>query len=256
MLEQHFAQSRDRIITDYSSILLSRNKLDLGSGDFQVRYRAEGEDLRDQPVVHPVQLEHTSTLQLSELMEHLSSTDMSASCAAKNDLVQALNIIAGYDAKTNSSILSVGANKHFPFDGRKQRLGAGLEVFRGLFLSVRAATSRILLNVQVQHLVCYEAIPLGDLIQAYTKENNLKLAQPDDSHKLENFLKSLRVRLTHIVNKNRAGQDIPRFKPLLALQLRKMVDLSRIHLSSRVSVQVRLRSSSSSKAPREMLGMD
>lgn len=58
--------------------------------------------------------------------------------------------------------MSVGANKHFslePNGMEKASLGNGLEVLRGFFISVRAATARVLLNVQVKYMACFKDVP-------------------------------------------------------------------------------------------------
>ena len=216
LLEQHFAEARNHIVTDYKSTVISKTDLGFSERELQIRYRPEGGELSDPAVYHPMLLTRTGDLQLSELLDHLTSTDMDATYGDKNELIQSLNIIAGFDAKSRSSILSVGANKHYPMEAgvEKASLGAGLEVFRGFMLSVRAATARILVNVQVKHAACYEAVPLAHLIQSYTRDNRLNATQTGDRYKLEKFLKLLRVEVTHIKNKNKAGQVVPRMKTI------------------------------------------
>lgn len=216
LLEQHFGQSSHGIVTDFASTLISKAKLELGNGIFSVQYRAEGEDPRERPVYHPVNLTITGTLQFADLLDFVNSTDMNTECTAKQELIQAFNIITGYDAKLDPSILSVGTNKHYPINGGDfQDLGAGLNVYRGFFVSVRAATARMLVNVQVKHIACYDAVPLATLIQSYARANALDPNSTRDWYRLEKFLKLLRVQVTHIVKKNKAGQDIPRMKTIV-----------------------------------------
>jgi hypothetical protein len=90
-------------------------------------------------------------------------------------------------------------------------LGAGLQAIRGFFVSVRSATSRILLNIQVKHTACLEEGPLGRLMSAFLAQNDGSIL------KLNNFLKKIRIRITHIVRKNRAGREIPRTKAITSL---------------------------------------
>jgi hypothetical protein len=133
---------------------------------------------------------------------------------SKEEIIQALNIVVGHCPKAASNIFSIGANKHFQVasDGSdSMSLGGGLQAIRGFFVSVRAATARILLNVQVKHTACYDEGPLAQLIPAYTQENGPNMVR------LGNFLKRVRVEVTHIIRKNKKGEKIPRIKPIVAL---------------------------------------
>lgn len=88
----------------------------------------------------------------------------------------------------------------------RQSLGAGLLAIRGFFVSVRAATARLLVNVQVKHGAFYENHPLDRLIGEYMA------AQGPSIPRLANFVKRLSVNVTHIVRRNRAGDPIKRIK--------------------------------------------
>jgi eukaryotic translation initiation factor 2C len=46
-------------------------------------------------------------------------------------------------------------------------LAAGLEVIRGFFSSVRLATFRILVNINIRHDAFYRADPLPSLMMSY-----------------------------------------------------------------------------------------
>ena len=83
-------------------------------------------------------------------------------------------------------------------------LEGGLEVLRGFFVSVRAATARVLLNVQVKYLACYKSGPLEYVIQEW-RSSNFKAS----SHRLESFLKRMRVCVTHIRRKGKNGKERP-----------------------------------------------
>lgn len=87
--------------------------------------------------------------------------------------------------------------------GEKATLGGGLEALRGFFVSVRAATARVLLNVQVKYLACYQEGPLPVVIGEYQRANSRSL------YRLESFLKHLRVRTTHIERKTSSGRARP-----------------------------------------------
>ena len=121
---------------------------------------------------------------------------------SKSEIVAALNMIMGHHPKTDDQVVSVGANRHYSLRQDTMEsfnLGGGLSVLRGFFVSVRAATARVLLNVQVKYLACYNEGPLVNVIQGYGNRN---------TYRLEKFLKSLRVRITHITRKNSRGPGL------------------------------------------------
>ena len=81
-------------------------------------------------------------------------------------------------------------------------------------MSVRAATARILVNVQVKHAAFYDDGPLDKLMLTYIRTNG------PSTVKLGNFLKKLSINVTHIVKKNRSGSTIPRIKVIQGLATR------------------------------------
>ena len=91
-------------------------------------------------------------------------------------------------------------------------LGGGLTALRVFFNSVRLATCRILVNVNVSHGAFYNAIPLNKLIQEY------EAAHPPDRAELKSFLKRVRVAVIHLSEKiNQARESIPRVKTIFEL---------------------------------------
>jgi eukaryotic translation initiation factor 2C len=215
LLEEHFPAYRTHIATDYKSTVISRIDLPNLESSYSVVYRAEFEDEPGpRAVTYRLRLQNNGTVRVSELLDYLTSTQASAVFGSKDEIIQALNIIVGHHPKTALSIFSIGANKHFelhPARTEKMSLGSGLEAVRGFFVSVRAATARILVNIQVKHAACYLEGPLVQLMAAYLHENN------DSMAKLEHFLKKVRVQVKHIVRKNKMGQDIPRIKTVEGL---------------------------------------
>ena len=83
-------------------------------------------------------------------------------------IIQALNIIIGHNPKAAAEIASLGANRHHDLNSLAPAecisLGTGLLAIRGFFLSVRSATARLLLNVQVKHAPLYQKGPLDRLM--------------------------------------------------------------------------------------------
>lgn len=205
LLEEHFANNRDNIATDYRSNLISCVDLSLnGDEKFNVRYKGENEtDFVDDPKVYEVTVGHTGTLNPADLLSYLTSSNLEGPLMQQEQIVAAMNVIIGHHPKTEKSVVAVGGNKHFSLDatmGEKATLGGGLEALRGFFVSVRAATARVLLNVQVKYLACYQEGPLPMVIGEYQRAN------PCSLYRLESFLQRMRVRTTHIVRKTSSGR--------------------------------------------------
>lgn len=217
LLDEHFLQYENSITTDYRSTLVSRVKLPV-EGEFDVRYREEHEDeYPEDPKVYRVSVQETGVLNPSDLLDYLTSANASAMFESKAEVVQAMNIVMGYQPKSSQSVASIGANRHYalsPGLAEKYNLGAGLEVLRGFFISARAATSRLLVNVQVKYAACYQEGPLSAVIAEYRQGGSPNI------YRLEAFLKKLRVRVTHISKKNKKGETIPRFKAIAGLATR------------------------------------
>ncbi|KAI9044769.1 putative RNA interference and gene silencing protein (Qde2) [Aspergillus affinis] len=211
LIEERFGSVKNSIVTDYKSTLISHVKLDLDSPQYDVRYRSEHEDeYLENPDVYRTTTQFTGTLSPSDLLAYLTSTNPAAAFGSKYDTLQAINIVLGHHPKTNSAITSVGANKHFGIGQGlqvKEDLGNGIEALRGFFVSVRTATARLLVNVQVKYVACYQAAPLGFVIDRFRGGSR-------DLHNLGRFLKRLRVRVTHIKKKNKKGEIVPRFKTI------------------------------------------
>ena len=212
LLQEHILPGRQDVATDYKSLLLCRSA-PIHQTEYPIRYRSEGEDEPSpRATSYRLRLQDAGTLHMSQLIDFMTSSNASALFDSKDELIQALNIVLGHHPKSVSSIVSVGANKHFdsaPAQVDSRNLGAGLTAIRGLFVSVRAATSRLLVNVQVKHAAFYNAVPLDALMLEYKRENGPNVV------KLGNFLKKLRVQVTHM--KNKKGLPIPRIKTITYL---------------------------------------
>jgi N-terminal domain of argonaute/Argonaute linker 1 domain len=213
LLEQHFAADRSKIATDSRSNIVSSSELSQVPHDdngtvLQVRWKAEDEDeFSEKADVYPVTVKFTMAISVSQLMNYLASSNANAVFASKTDAIHVLNIIVGEYPRSLPNVASIGSNKHMSLQpDREDRfaLGDGLEAIRGYFVSVRAATSRILLNVQVKNIAVYESG--GGLVGLIQSMHNSR------PYLLERFLKMLRVQLTHLVRKGK-----PRQKAIYAL---------------------------------------
>ncbi|KAJ5083295.1 hypothetical protein N7456_012722, partial [Penicillium angulare] len=208
LLEEHFPQNLNNIATDYRSNLIACVDLDLpGDKVFNVRYKTETDpEYPQDPKVFAVTVGPTGTLDPDALVNYLTSSNINGPLGHHEQIVQALNVIMGHHPKTDPSVVSVGANKHYSMDAdivERMNLGGGLEALRGFFVSVRAATARVLLNVQVKYLACYQEGPLPMVIGEYYRTNSR------NTYRLEAFLKRMRVRPNHIVRKTSSGKPRP-----------------------------------------------
>lgn len=210
LLEEHLAQYTTRIATDFKSNLVSSTELDITEDSYDVVYRVEGEDDAPANARHyHIRLLRTGSLTVSELLDDLTSTNATGLFGSREEIIQALNMVVGHHPKAASHIASIGANRHYGLTAAasdRMTLGAGLAAIRGFFISVRAATGRLLLNIQVKNGAFYEDGPLERLMAAYLESNGHNLV------KLANFIKKLSINVTHIVRRNSAGRQIPRFK--------------------------------------------
>ena len=204
------------LVSDFKSTLISDRELLDEYLRESIVYKFEGEDEPNQgATTYRFRLQSTGSFTVAELVDYLSSTNISAAFSAKTEVDQALNIVLGFHPKASPSNFSVGANKHYAIAGPSAQsfdLGAGLTAWRGYFTSVRTAAARLLLNVQVKHVAAYENMPLDGLMLKYASVNGKNV------FKLESFLKKVRVETTHLaVKKNKSGQKIPRIKTINGL---------------------------------------
>lgn len=229
---------KNDVVTDFRTILISRKKLDLkdevidfkegGDGKvadsnewehpvFSVTYKKEGEDLpRDRAPVYKIPFMYVKTLTIGELMAYLTSTNPTNQYAHQLDAIQGLNIFFNHYAKTNKSLVTIGASKTFTMASGafadSQPLGQGLIAIRGFFTSVRAATNRVLININVSHGAFYQEGRLGDLILAFKASGR----QSDGA--VEKFIKKVRVRTSHLKDKkDRKGEVVIRAKTIYGL---------------------------------------
>lgn len=206
------------MVTDFKSTLISRNKLDLGGDakEIEITYKAEGEDdPKERAPKYKVAVKHTKTMTVGDLMSFLTSTNPAVQYDSKLEMIQGLNIFLKHWAKSTNNLATIGASKTFSMSGNADNydLGRGLTALRGFFTSVRAATNRILVNVNVSHGAFYNEGELTGLMTAYGLRNDTR-----GLRSLEKFLKRVRVRTTHLKEKkNKKGEVVHRPKTIYGL---------------------------------------
>lgn len=220
------------VATDYRSFLITNKRLDISDDgkDYDVVYYKEDEDgPGDDPKTFKIGIAPTqplSSFQVSDLLAFISSGSVIQtpnSFGSKEEVIQCLNIVVGHNPKSRDNVTAVrtgstGAFKYYPVQAPGITvfpLGAGLDAVRGFFMSVRPATSRLLINVQVKNAAFYKARPLVEIMQDFAashREHFLK--------RLANFLKKISVNVTHIKRKNKKGENMLRIKMIYDLASR------------------------------------
>ncbi|KAF5236906.1 hypothetical protein FANTH_11079 [Fusarium anthophilum] len=207
-----FEARQGDIATDFRSTLVSKTKFSQDEVLVEVPYRSEGEDEPTaRATVYKVRVQYTKALDVGELVDYLNSTSLSQSLVDKQELTQALNIFLNHYAKSAKNLVTIGSTKSFSLSSGAARgdIGSGLEIIRGFFSSVRVATCRILVNINVSHGAFYHAVPLPELMRSYGTHSTVML---------ERFLKLVRIQTTHLPEKrNKANEVIPRIKTIFGL---------------------------------------
>jgi eukaryotic translation initiation factor 2C len=178
------------IASDETSTIISVNRLSLPpDGIINVKFRFEDEsEPRDDAETYRFKVQETGFINVSDLVNYLQSADTGLSFASKEEVLQALNIAMSRYPTISDKIAIHGANRYFPLGAGTERydLGRGLMALKGFFTSVRTATHRLLLNVNLSNAVSYDDIPLSRLIDVYK-------AKEASNPLLHKFLHGIRV---------------------------------------------------------------
>ena len=196
------------IATDFKSNLVCGGMIPQNLRLIKIKYSHEDDSgTSNDRRTYTIQIEETPPVfKISELKNFLSSTTVIAPLSDRESMLQALNIIFGHHAKSSPTISMIGGNKAFTNAENQhveqENLGDGLKAIRGYFLSVRLATFRTIVNVNVCHGAFYEAILLRDLIDKWAK-NSANWAYKDLKwHELETFLKGVKVKTNYLRDTN------------------------------------------------------
>ncbi|KAJ8123081.1 hypothetical protein ONZ43_g881 [Nemania bipapillata] len=201
---------KQHIVTDFKATILSKTEIENLTVE-DLPYMVEGEDEPSKNAhKYTLRLEWTKALSVADLITYLTSPSLETQPVDIPTVVQALNILVNHHPKSSSGVTTIGSAKNFSLvDGESFDLEAGVRAIRGYYTSVRAATARMLLNVNVNHSAFYEPIPLDNLMLKFLRSNS------NSRIKLSQFIKRLRVRTTHLgERKNKRGQVIIRPKTI------------------------------------------
>ncbi|KAL2059362.1 hypothetical protein ABVK25_000655 [Lepraria finkii] len=166
-----------RIATNYAETLLTVQQIEV-NGTFIteghpssepefLQYFERGERPSDKSKRYVIAILYNGSESISELFKILKTPfDPNGATLDKAPLVQWVNIITTTTASERPTTYDAGAHtKLFEWDRKSQRkLGFGLVVIRGFYTSVRACTSRVLVNFHCSNAVFYKDIKLSDLV--------------------------------------------------------------------------------------------
>jgi len=210
--EATFAPVRDSVATDYRSNLVSAKDIDLGpTGRKVVRitYRESDGEVLPNARTYTIKIQKSRTITLSELMDYLSSTSADAHYEGHDEAVQALNIIMARKPSMTPDVVAVGQNKWYPVGPQAvlSNLGGGLIALKGYYASVRTATLRMMVNLNVCTGAFYKPGPLLDCMREFRDMDRTEDA-------LDKFLQKLRVETNYLKKK---GVPSPRVKTICGL---------------------------------------
>ena len=197
------------LASDYQATLISTAKLEHEHLELKVNYRDEGEQTSAPgSKQYQIRLQETGAFPVTQMIDYLTSTSVSAAFADKAPVTQALNIIINHAPKSKKpSTLSARRNVHFTSIGSSAKsfdLGSGLQAWRGYFTSVRLAASRVLVNVQIKHVSMYKSVRLDELMKEFQQQNG------PDPRKMEKFVRRVRIERLHLKRRKQGKPAAPR----------------------------------------------
>lgn len=210
LLEDHFASKKHEIASDFKATLVSVESLNLESDTFPIHFReADAEEPLPNARVYTARVVEIPPLSMVHLLQFLSSPSGESPGFSKEEYLQALNIVVGHHPKMAQDTFSIGANKHYNINAETFNLQRGLEALRGFFVSVRAASNRLLVNVHVKHAACYMPGELTNLLMAANMARR--------PFELQRFLKRISVMVTHLSKQKKSGEKVYRTKTVYGL---------------------------------------
>lgn len=203
---RHPSFANTKWATDYASILVTTDKLDLEnmlqgkqwipltlpseSGASQPPPGEQAPDFvkqaRDRNTFH-FSVRYQDSFSPKQMVEYLQSTSAGAMYNGRAEVIQLLNVIVTKAPSEAANVRNVGQNNFYPYGGHpgteSYDLGQGLEALRGYFSSVRPAISRLLVNINVTSGAFFKPMHLPDLLREFNSGND----------QAESFLRMLKV---------------------------------------------------------------
>lgn len=198
------------VASDFQATIITNSRMTHEQLQVTVAYRDEDEAVASPNArTYRIRLQETGSFAMADLIDCITSSNVSAVFGDKAEITQALNIIANNFPKTKDpkTYLSTRKNVHFSFSGALSEsfdLGAGLQAWRGYFTSVRTAAERLLVNVQIKHGAMYKSVRLDELMTEFRSQNG------NDVTKLNRFVRRVRVERLHLKRRNGSRSAAPK----------------------------------------------
>ncbi|PWY68874.1 RNA interference and gene silencing protein [Aspergillus eucalypticola CBS 122712] len=201
LLKTELVQFQESIASDGYQNLISSRILPCYDGPYNVVYQHN---------CYQVTLLPAGILQFPQLYKMLRGDARNQGPPLTEAHIHALNIILGHQPKFSPHIRSAGTGTYLNLDSRMS-LGSGLHILRGLFIVAREAQGRLFVNAAPKIAICYDDCPLDKIILMHMRQSG------PDMNKVAALLRNLRVQLTHLGMRKRAGKFAPRLKTVMGL---------------------------------------
>ncbi|KAK3329622.1 Piwi domain-containing protein [Apodospora peruviana] len=169
------------LVSDFNQTIITTRELASDPSSFNFTYCGEKSNNRGK--YYTAELKFTKVLNVDDLLRSLEAKTLSEETnVKKEEFTQAFNIWLRHLSKYLSMVNEpqkqvVVGSEAFSLMGRskvqqetERRLSGSTVAIRGFFSSIRMATARVLVNINVTHGAFHPAIPLNSLIPALGKE--------------------------------------------------------------------------------------
>lgn len=201
LLKTELVQFQESIASDGYQNLISSRILPCCESPYIVMYQHD---------CYHVTLLPAGILQFPQIYQMLKGDTRNQGPPLTEAHIHALNIILGHQPKFSPHIRSAGTGTYLNLDSRLS-LGSGLHVLRGLFMVAREAQGRLFVNAAPKVAICYDDCPLDKIILMHMRQNG------PDMNKIVALLRNIRVQLTHLGMRKRAGKFTLRLKTVAGL---------------------------------------
>ncbi|KAF3018450.1 hypothetical protein E8E14_006423 [Neopestalotiopsis sp. 37M] len=185
------------IVSEFKSQIVSLKPLALpNDGVLEVLYKDEGRDEK-----FTVALHGPNEVPVSELLSFLSTMQATGSSFPLfEDVIDAIGVVLGHSPRARLDTASLGSSRHFPLNLSDQSIDLGRpehnKIVRGYFQSVRPATGRVLVNVNVSHGVFRFHGPMKTYFSEYD------LSSQSGLYQVNKAISKRRVKVQMLLDKN------------------------------------------------------
>lgn len=145
---QDFRKIGHGVATDYGKTIITSKELPFdkdGKKEYSIVYsEVEEQEPTSNPIIYTFKLSYGGLIPTTDLLRYLASTTTDPNdFTAKEDAIQALNIIVARTPNINPGVFQSGVNKFFHYPPNRDKydfLGGGLIAVRGYYSSVRTST--------------------------------------------------------------------------------------------------------------------